>query len=178
MANHLLRSVLRRLGNLHRNERGVAMTETIVMLPAFLIIWGSVLFIHKRYESYVNAAAVARECAWRRATDACPDEDDANDNLDEICKLEEGTDISDPWNGNDPTADAQSSVSFMDSLSAIIGGKGLVARRETKITRPGVLGGEDETYKPGVALSCNEKASGDIFGNVADSAWDGLAGSL
>lgn len=165
------------LSRIHGDDRGAAMTEAVVMLPAFLIIWGSILFVHDRYETFVTASAVARECAWRRATNACPDEDDADDNLDSLCKIEEGTDISDPWNGADPTADAQSTVSFMESLSVIIGGKGLTARREEKLKRPKILGGEEETYRPGVALSCNERARGDIFGNVADSAWDSVGGN-
>ena len=68
-----LRALLPRpLRALLRDERGSVMTEAVVMLPFFVLVWGCIIYVSQLYEKGIETQAVARECAWRHAKDSRP----------------------------------------------------------------------------------------------------------
>jgi hypothetical protein len=54
-------------------ERGAAMTEALILIPFFAIVWGCLLFAFKTGEKRAVVDEVARNCAWERMTGACKD---------------------------------------------------------------------------------------------------------
>lgn len=57
--------------SLLRDTRGAAMTETVIMLPVFILIWACVIYVYQAYEKKVDVMQKTREDAWHHATNAC-----------------------------------------------------------------------------------------------------------
>ena len=162
--------------SLASDERGSAITEAVIMIPAFLIIWASVLWVNTKYQQQIFAHTIARECGWRRATDGCPDDD--NNPEATRCQFQSGQDLNDAWAGqNNPTATAQSNVNFVDSLESIMLGKAITANRQMTAKVPKILGSKTLTYTAPMWLSCNEKKGGMKLGDLIGKAWKSLAGN-
>lgn len=64
------RSLGRRL-RLIEDERGAAMTETAIMLPVFLVIWGGILYTFVLARSIVDMQVNVRRDAWTYAYAGC-----------------------------------------------------------------------------------------------------------
>src|SRR5690606_6953506 len=53
------------------DERGHAMAEGVIMLPAFLLIWACINYSAQSFDKAVNLGAKTREHAWAHAIEGC-----------------------------------------------------------------------------------------------------------
>jgi hypothetical protein len=54
-----------------KNERGAAMTEAVVVIPFFLIIWMSLIFLHHMYKGRLEAQTVSMSAALKNSYGGC-----------------------------------------------------------------------------------------------------------
>jgi len=160
----------RTLRDLLRDERGSVMTEAVVMLPFFVIVWGCVIYVSQLYEKGIETQAVARECAWRHAKDNCETET--------RCAIEPGLDPHDYGSGDAASieaAEGPGGPGFLGEgfLTDILFGKDATATATDSTRKPEVIGGGDAQLSGKMGLACNEKPSGDL-GEVISSAWGRL----
>lgn len=163
--------------NLLSDERGSAMVEAAIMLPVFILIFGSVMYMSKKYETAVRMQERARHCAWLRAKSACEADAPAG------CNLSEGVDVSESQFGEATqqsganSSDIQSADDdrdFGDKLMDLIAGSAVTAEQHADVRRPNVLGGASIGVHGRLGLSCNEKIK-DNLGEVIEAAWNSLA---
>jgi Flp pilus assembly protein TadG len=64
--SHLPRSRAR------KNQRGAAMTETIIAVPVFIVLLAGMLFFHQMVSKTQRAMLAARREAWTSAMGGCP----------------------------------------------------------------------------------------------------------
>ena len=67
-----------------RNERGAAMTEAVVVIPFFLIIWMSLIFLHHMYKGRLEAQTVSMSAALENSYGGCkgnPTSDESSERL-------------------------------------------------------------------------------------------------
>jgi hypothetical protein len=57
--------------SLFRDTRGAAMTETVIMIPVFILIWACIIYIYQAYEKKIDLMQHVRADAWHYATNAC-----------------------------------------------------------------------------------------------------------
>lgn len=57
------------------DEEGNATTETVIMIPFFIIVFGAILYMGQGYEHAVDNAAKDREHAWAYVMDDCRSSD-------------------------------------------------------------------------------------------------------
>ncbi|RLB49279.1 MAG: hypothetical protein DRJ42_21395 [Deltaproteobacteria bacterium] len=57
--------------SLLRDTEGHAMTEAVIMLPVFIIIWGFIVWASQVYENQLDLVAVTRDHAWQHAMNDC-----------------------------------------------------------------------------------------------------------
>jgi hypothetical protein len=65
---------LRRIAFWHRllkGTRGAVFAEVVVMLPFFIILWASIIYVHKYYSSRITLGAQAKSCAWQYSNGGC-----------------------------------------------------------------------------------------------------------
>ena len=61
----------RNVRNRMQDDRGNAYAEAVVMLPVFVLVWASTMFVHEGYGNAIDASATARQHAWARALNHC-----------------------------------------------------------------------------------------------------------
>lgn len=54
-------------GHLARDERGIAMTEAVIVIPFFLIVWMGLIFLHNAYLGRLEAEVEAHNQAYQGA---------------------------------------------------------------------------------------------------------------
>lgn len=162
-------------GSLLHDERGAAMVEATIMLPVLLLIFGSVMFMSKKYETAVQKQETARHCAWVHAKNNC--EGDAPSG----CSVSEGNDEMDtsPFTTDQDVQNASNNddSGFLGDIMSFILGDATTATASGTVTAPNVLGGGNTNVSGRLALSCNEKVKHNL-GEAISAAWDSLAGSL
>ena len=159
----------RTLRDLLRDERGSVMTEAVIMLPFFVLVWGCIIYVSQLYEKGIETQAEARECGWRYAKDNCEGET--------RCAVASGLDVTrDYGSGESGDIDAaESGVGFLGDgfLTNILFGADATATAEDTTPKPQVIGGGDAQLRGRMGLACNEKPRGDL-GDVISSAWGSM----
>jgi hypothetical protein len=161
----------RSLRDLIRDERGSVMTEAVVMLPFFILVWGCIIYVSQLYEKGIETQATARECAWRHAKDNCEG--------DSRCAIAGGLDPSRDYGSGDASAiesaEGSGGPGFLGDgfLTNILFGADITATSESTTRKPELIGGGDAQIVGKVGLACNEKPRGDL-GEVISSAWSAL----
>ena len=54
-----------------RDVAGNATTETVIMIPIIVVIWGGIAYTHQRYRKAINEGQLARAHVWQHAFAAC-----------------------------------------------------------------------------------------------------------
>ncbi len=143
-----------------RDQQGTASTETIMMMPAFIIIWGSVFYVFTLSRNIVEMNVRIREGAWQRAYDGCRTTPD------------------------DPTrvADGETGLSSTGGIPGFFGAimdtlfDEFTASRSSSVDQPPVLGGETQNFRGAMVWMCNEDPEDYDIANMISSAWGALAG--
>jgi hypothetical protein len=140
-----------------RDERGTASTETIMMTPAFLIIWGSVFYVFTLGRNIVEMNVRIREGAWQRAYDGCRTTPDSP------TRIGDGA-----FDGSGATGSTDTPI-FGSIMSMFF--EEFHASRNGSVEQPPVLGGETQRYRGDMVWMCNEDPEDYDIANFIASAW-------
>ncbi|RMH36663.1 MAG: hypothetical protein D6689_22030 [Deltaproteobacteria bacterium] len=164
-----IRSQLRRLA---ADTSGAAIVEATIMLPFFIIVFASVIYMHRSLSAKIDDSVLARECGFAHANSGC----DAK-KVPPRCKpgrgnrqrgnrsVSYGTANHAGISGLSPDEagafrravgdGAQKLADMADMILRI--GDGTSARVDRRVRRPSVLGGGRTRMRAGFASLCNEK---------------------
>lgn len=143
-----------------RDERGAAMTETVIMMPAFLILWGSVFYVFTLGRNIVEMNVRIRQGAWQRAYDGCRTTPEAPTRI----------------------AEGETGLSSTGGLPGFFGRildtlfDEFTASRSGEVAQPPVLGGESQRYRGAMVWMCNEDPEDYGFANMVARAWSAIGG--
>ncbi len=73
MEQSTMRRMLKRF---HRDERGGAFAEAVIVLPAFILVWTLIIFVRNGYENAANAGVQVRRAAWAHSQSGCEGDPD------------------------------------------------------------------------------------------------------
>lgn len=133
-----------------RDVAGHATTETVIMIPVFIAIWGGIWYTHGRYRKAIQMAQFTRAHTWAHAFEGCEGSPPGH------------TSIGD-------RADDRSG--FIDGAVGLLFGSGLIpgfqfdeveGTRRTSIQRPSVLGEGTVNMGYNVVVMCNEHTQADV----------------
>lgn len=133
-----------------REIAGNATTETVIMIPVFIVIWGGVYFTQQRYRKAINTVQFTRSHVWQHAYGGCEGTAPA------------GTTFTD---GADSSSDG-----FMEGVTDLLFSVPLTGfvidevegRRETSVERPRVLGTGSVAMEFNLTVMCNEQTQEDL----------------
>ncbi len=141
-----------------RETRGTASTETIMMTPAFLIIWGAVFYVFMLGRNIIEMNTRLREGAWQRAYDGC-----------------QSTPAS-------PTRVASaSSGGGVDTSAPIFGSlldlffEEFRVSRSGSVSQPPILGSSSRSYRGDALWMCNEDLSDYDITNFISRLWSSIS---
>jgi hypothetical protein len=139
-----------------KSKVGHATTETVIMIPVFVAIWGGIWYTHGRYRKAINMAQFTRAHTWQHAYEGCEGGPPGG-----------GTSFSDRADNRD---------GFMENaigyLLVIIPGFNfdeIEGRRTTSIERPTVLGEGNVSMGHNLVVLCNEIPQRDT--SLFEAAW-------
>lgn len=167
-----LRGILSSL--LPLGDEGAATTEAVIMLPFFILVWGSLLWIVQSYNARIRANILARDCGWSYAQSGC-------DEVPAQCS-EAPTDIGAADGGDSSTRGTLTSsidstgIPILSGLISGIFGNLQLARHYTNVNRPEVVGGGSYRATGQFAILCNERPR--AIGEVAQDVLCDAAGSF
>jgi hypothetical protein len=154
-----------------RDQAGSVMTEAVIMLPFFILVWGCIIYVSQLYEKGIETQAVARECAWRHAKDNCEGEESAR------CSIGPGLDVGRDYGEGDSSGidAAESELGFLGDgfLTNLLFGRDITATATDTTRKPEVIGGGDAEIEQKMGLACNEKPRGSL-GEVISDIWTEL----
>jgi len=158
-------------------ERGAALTEAVVAIPFFLIIFAGILFVGNLYQTKMSVMRMAKESAWDYAMCNCGENGDSPSTR---CQSPEGTaagsggsDSAAAPSGYEPsTITGVGSGPSSDLASKSFGSS--QASMSQSITADGFLGGYSKTMSSQTKVMCNEAPhDGDLKG-WGSAAFDSL----
>lgn len=142
-----------------REVAGNATTETVIMIPVLVAIWGSIFYTQQRYRRAINMAQYTRAHTWAHAFNSCEGGGGTGQ-----------TRIS---------TDVEAADGFISGAVDLLFGSGIIpgfqfdeieGRRETSLDRPAVLGEGTVTMEHNIVVMCNEQTQGDR--GFASMAWE------
>lgn len=151
------RGLLARARAFLRDTVGHATTETVIMVPVLVAIWGGIYYTHGRYEAALDMANFTRSHLWIHAYSGCEQ------------RAPGRTDIS--------NFDSSSSGFITGAVSFILG-SGILpgfnfdeveATRDTRFERPAILGEGSVQMGYNVVTLCNEQTQGEA--GLFSTAW-------
>ncbi|MFN7699563.1 MAG: hypothetical protein ACK6CU_06985 [Deltaproteobacteria bacterium] len=147
----------RRRLRLLRDDRGTASTETVLMMPAFLVLWGSVFYVFTLGRNIVEMNVRIREGAWQRAYDGCRSTPESPTRIG-----------GDAFDGSGATGSTDTPLfgSVLDMLF-----REFHASRTGDVEQPRVLGGETQRYRGDMLWMCNEDPEDYEVANFISEAW-------
>lgn len=140
-----------RLRALLGDQQGAAMAEAVIMLPALILIWGIILYIHFGFRDAQRNMATLRDHAWSHAVGNCHTTPTAPTEF-----ADEGQFDGESRGGISGLSDA---LRFVTSTLFQIDEFG--ARRQRDIERPRSLGGGTRTLEWELLMLCNEQQRDD-----------------
>ena len=135
---------------------GHATTETVIMVPVLIAIWGGIWYTHQRYRKAINMAQYTRAHIWEHAFASCEGSPPGR------------TRISTGGYSGDGFISGATDLLF----SGVIPGFNIdevEARRDTQLDRPAVLGEGTVRMEHNLVLMCNETPQGER--SFARDAW-------
>lgn len=140
-----------------RDVAGHATTETVIMIPVFVAIWGGIWYTHGRYRKAINMAQFTRAHTWQHAFEGCEGSPSGSTSIGDRADSRDG---------------------FIDGAVGLLFGSGIIpgfqfdeveGQRSTSIERPAVLGEGSASMGYNVVVLCNERPQRD--GSFWDAAW-------
>ena len=63
------------------DEEGAATTETVIMIPMFVIVWGCIVYVTQVFQATIEMRSRIRRDTWAYAYNSCEDMPDTGTNL-------------------------------------------------------------------------------------------------
>src|SRR5688572_8810145 len=148
-----------------RDTRGRAPAEPAIMLPFFIIVWGCIIFVVRRYDQSIEMSQQARHCAWTHVMSACE--------TDTPCGISDGANLADsefPGGAGGFLEDLSGDIPFVDWMFEGLFGSDITASTDTTVDAPEAVGGGSRRVAGAMALTCNEKPRGDL-GDILHDAF-------
>jgi hypothetical protein len=172
------RSWIRRLLD---DEAGTATTETVIMIPMYVIVWGCIVYVTNVFQGTIEMRARIRRDTWAYAYTSCEDRPETGTDLDVGPGL-----IPDPGAGSEAegaaTGGAGTAAGSTGGLAGLVGMVGDVMRfipgltfesleghrRNFSVERPAVIGGGSMTLGANLVILCNEEPA-NVFTFIVDA---------
>ena len=141
-----------------RDVAGNATTETVIMIPVFVAIWGGIWYTHQRYRKAINMTQYTRAHTWQHAYSGC--------------------DGSPPSTNTRINPGGYSGDGMIAGAVDLLFGSGIIpgfnfdeieGRRQTQLARPTVLGEGTVSMEQNLVVLCNEQTQGER--GFARTAW-------
>lgn len=154
------------------DEEGTATTETVIMIPMFVIVWGCIVYVTNVFQGTIEMRARIRRDTWAYAYTSCEDRPETGTDLD----ISRGI-IPDPTGGaaeSSATGGASTGssggvgdlVGMVDNILSFIPGLNFESleghRNNFTVDRPAVIGGGSMTMGANLVILCNEQPD-DVF---------------
>ena len=160
--------------NLLHDTQGAIVAEGAIVLPLFVIVLASMIYLHHLYAAKLRSSRNARSCAWAYSVGGCtpaplPLGCTATDMADHYTSIGSTMKGGNPFevktSGSPSQKEAQARSGLDKGLSgasrvglALIGlEKGKTVIYATDVTRPSILGGGKTTVAGDFSVMCNEK---------------------
>ncbi len=164
--------------SLLRDQRGHAMAESVIMIPFFIIVWGSIIYVAQGFESTVDTYALTRGHAWAHVMDNC-----RCDPTRRVCRGQDRDtqilDATEPVFG--PVGDLFALIDEVLSLIPFFSDywPGWITeerefRRSASVDKPSVLGGGALSVGSTIILMCNEQPQDVDLDELSLRAWNFL----
>lgn len=157
MDERTTRTTGRGLAGLLRDTRGAAMTETVIMLPFFILVFGCIVYAYNVHEAWLDTANRTRQHAWRHASDSCEG------------SVPDGTRSS---TSTVETGTAMGAISTTLTLGLMPDPEmeEVSMSRSDEVGKPKVLGEGSYGVGHGLTVMCNEETT-DVDDTIHDAYW-------
>lgn len=160
--------------SLLRDTEGHALTEAVIMLPVFILIWGFIMWASQVYEAQLDLVAKTREHAWHHAMNNCAP------------SVGSGTDMrpaadTDLGPVTDVLGAVDSVIGLFPGFSDYWPGVNFVEnqyQREGSVPAPEVTAAGDQRTAHRLVLLCNEKHDTPSLEEMAGGAFGVFGGGL
>jgi hypothetical protein len=133
-------------------KKGAVMGEAVIMLPALILIWSIILYIHFGFRDAQRNQVTLRDEAWVHAYGGC------NSTANDPTVIDDGGQF-DGESAGGGMGDLAGVLRLLTTTLFMIDEFG--ANREVSVTRPNQLGGGTRTMSWGMLMLCNEDQRGD-----------------
>ena len=159
------RGLLRRL---LADERGAATTETVIMIPMYVIVWGCIVYVSQHFQNTIEIRARVRRDTWAYAYGACGDAPGTNTSM----ATSRGLVPDASGASGDPEGSARGGggtlgggiVGAIDNILSYIPGlnfrTAVGSRSDFRTRRPAVIGGGELQVAANLTILCNERPQG------------------
>lgn len=134
------------------DTRGAAFAEAVVLIPFFIIVWASILYVHDYYTQKILTAQRSRNCAWRYAVSGCRDSGGCTGGT--VINEGAGLVMTDLPGGDAVTRFA--SNRFASGVFELVLGRTAMARDSATVPMPRTLGTSGATARGRHSVMCNE----------------------
>jgi hypothetical protein len=152
-----------------RSSRGAAMVEAVVVIPFFIIIFASMIFVAKLYGEKQRTLRVSKEFAWTYAMSNC-ESGAANASLESGGSPMGQMENQDPNVQNDPMQQFNGSDPGMDKFNQDWGTSSSTVKGS--VTASKAIGGFTNDLTTTTKVQCNEKRQKGNLKGLFYFAWD------
>jgi len=177
------------LGRRRRCSRGAAMVEAVVVIPFFIIIFASIVFVGKLYTSKLRVMRLSKESAWNFAISNCGNRGDpltssmaksSSAPTAEPGAHEESPSFDDYSEPDQPASDGQSEAQDLGGDKGQLASQDFessVATMKANVSADAVIGGMSKTVTSRTRVICNEAPFDGNLAGFVKSGWQTLSRS-
>jgi hypothetical protein len=161
-----------------RGKRGAALVEAVVVIPFFIIIFASILFVGNLYKEKMRVMRLTKESAWAYAMENCGNAGDGMTTTG-IPRSEDapggGPGASEPADTGDANlGDSEKAGGDMAGLASKDYGSSQ-AQMKSSVTADGYIGGLTKDVTSHTRVMCNEAPyNGDLIGFLK-AGWQAIS---
>ncbi|HNS99459.1 MAG TPA: hypothetical protein PKL73_21045 [Polyangiaceae bacterium] len=160
----MMRRKLRKI----RSSRGAAVVEAVVVIPFFIIIFASMIFVAKLYGEKQRTLRVSKEYAWTYAMANC-ESGGANATLESEGSPMSQLESNDPNVNSDPLSQFQGSDPGMEKFDKSWGTASSTIQGSATASK--AIGGFTNHLSTTTKVQCNEKPQKGNLRGVFHFAW-------
>ncbi len=134
------------------DTKGTATTETVIMIPMFAIVWGSIFFVFTFFQRTIEMRSLTRRDTWMYAYTACQTRPSFSGVATGL-----QCDNDSNFGGDESTSGAGSLVSTLMRFIPGFSLKMTTGDRTSTVTRPTILGGGQLNLRDRLWILRNEQ---------------------
>ena len=147
-----------------KGKRGAAMTEALVAIPFFILIFATTMFVGKFYGEKMKTLRASKECAWSHAMAGCNGGCPADTGVVGGESLQpEGT--QDPNTQGAPGGETMSKDWYQSKFTV-----------KSSAQASGIIGGFEKKVETTTTVMCNEEPQDGNLWGVAKYIWNNASG--